>query len=174
MAFCRFGFLLMFPTKATVLLCRLALFDFKKGLTTCRPLSFCTMIWLMTLDTCTHTQPQKLQAVWRRYWFYFFLRHHNTSSSYNAFICREVLQHSAAGLLRFFPLARVEQRQVRLQSFGVDKPTSPARAGVLNDGKVKVTLEKRGDKSNLNLFSTYNVCHVLSADLHKLISLPEV
>lgn len=103
-------------------------------------------------DLYAHTTARKLQAVLAKYWFHFFQRHRSTSSSYNAFICREVLQHPAAGLLRFFLLARFEQRQVRLQSFGVDKPTGPARVWVLNERKVKVTLEKRGDESNLNLF----------------------
>lgn len=52
MGLCRFGFLLRFPIKATAPLCRLTLSDFSSGLSPCMPFSFCTMIWLMTLDTC--------------------------------------------------------------------------------------------------------------------------
>lgn len=51
-ALCRFGFFIRFPTNATVFFCKMTLFEFKSGLITCRPFSFWTMIWLITLETC--------------------------------------------------------------------------------------------------------------------------
>lgn len=56
---CRFGFLVRFPTKATAHLCTLTLFDWIRGVMALRPFNFCTMIWLITSETCEHTQHYK-------------------------------------------------------------------------------------------------------------------
>lgn len=63
--------------------------------------------------------------------------------SYNAFICGEILQGSQTGFLCFFLLAGAKQRQVTLQSFGVNQPTCSVRVWILNHGVVKVALVKK-------------------------------
>lgn len=63
--------------------------------------------------------------------------------SYNAFICGEILQRSQTGFLCFFLLAAAKQRQVTLQSFGVNQPTCSVRVWILNHGVVKVALVKK-------------------------------
>lgn len=63
--------------------------------------------------------------------------------SYNAVMCGEVLQRSTTGFLCFFLLAGGKQRQVILQSSGVDQPTCPTRLWILNDWEVKGSLDKK-------------------------------
>lgn len=76
--------------------------------------------------------------------------------SYNAFMHGEILQRSTTSFLCFLYLARAKQRQVTLQSFGVDQPTCPIRLRLLYDWEVKVALHKKRDR----LFSTYSCYNI--------------
>lgn len=202
MALCRFGFWIRLLTKATVFLCKLTLFDCKRGLITCRPFSFCTMIWLIALETCEyrktyqqHVEQVKLKLKYKLYIYretFFKListtvhifwqtitTQFNCDSvqsfifSYNAFVCGEVLQRSTTGFLYFFLLARAQQRQVTLQSFGVDQPACPTRLWILNDWEVKVALDKKRNRlSSTCLCPLTSVQYILCFVWHIVLHCP--
>lgn len=99
----RFGFLARFPTKARVFFCRLTLLDFIRGVRTCRPFSFCTMIWLMTLETYENRdlgQCAKSSGLECTSWAF---------DTHNAFMCSQVLQNSTAGFPCVLPLTGAQQ-----------------------------------------------------------------
>lgn len=136
MALCRFGFLDKFPISAIAFLCRFIWLDCKSEARTCRPLSFCTIFWLITADTCGRRNPCLSSTQ----------QPNSICTTYNAFVCCQVLQNATAGFLRFLLLAWVEQRQVSLKCFGVDEQSCPAGIAFLSVQKVKVLLDKTQDR----------------------------
>lgn len=136
MAPCRFGFLDKFPISAIAFLCRFILLDCKTEARTCRPLSFCTIFWLITADTCGCRNPRLSSA----------RQPNSICTTYNAFVCCQVLQNATAGFPRFLLLAWVEQRQVSLKGFGVGEQSCSAGMAFLSVQKVQVWLDKTRDR----------------------------
>lgn len=92
--------------------------------------------------------------------------------AYNAFTCGEVLQRPTAGFLCFFPLARLKQRQVSLQRFGVDQPARPTGLWILSDREVKVTLGRIKNRPSVCPLPLVHVFAHICIFTHKVHSLP--